>query len=147
MIRTDIINKIGREYLTSNIENGEFSYNKALSEIGKSIDDYVNSDTKKTHQFLDLRFANDKISVLIETKDNFDKWNLKEIEQQLQQYVKYEENLTGNKIVAIIANTTDDRIRVWYGDNINIDFDYYITDERKIKTFKEIFFDFIVLFV
>lgn len=37
MIRTDIINKIGRKYLTSNIENEEFSYGKALQNIGKII--------------------------------------------------------------------------------------------------------------
>lgn len=31
MIRADIISNVGREYLTSNIENGEFSYPKAFS--------------------------------------------------------------------------------------------------------------------
>ena len=31
MIRADIINTIGRDYLTSNIENDEFSYPKAYS--------------------------------------------------------------------------------------------------------------------
>ncbi len=31
MIRADIISTIGREYLTSNIENDEFSYPKAFS--------------------------------------------------------------------------------------------------------------------
>ena len=31
MIRADIISNVGREYLTSNIENDEFSYPKALS--------------------------------------------------------------------------------------------------------------------
>ena len=137
MIRADIINRIGREYLTSNIENGEFSYKKAFSEIGKNIEDYVNQSSTKMHQFLDLRFANEKISVLVETKDDFNKWNSTEIEKQLQQYVDYERNLTGNKIIAIIANTNDDRIRVWYGDKIEIDLDNYIQDERKIKTFLE----------
>lgn len=137
MIRTDIINRIGRDYLTSNIENGEFSYNKALSEIGKDINDYVNPETKKMHQYVDLRFSNNKITILVETKDNFDKWNRKEIQQQLQQYVNYETVLTGNKIIAILANTSDDRIRVWHGNNINIDLDNYVIDERKIKTFRE----------
>lgn len=137
MIRADIINKIGREYLTSNIENGEFSYNKSLTEIGESISDYANSDTKKIHQYVDLRFADNKLTILVETKDNFDKWNKKEIEQQLQQYVYYEKILTGNKIVAILANTLDDRVRVWYGDNIVIDLENYVEDERKIKSFKE----------
>lgn len=31
MIRADIISNVGREYLTSNIENDEFSYPKAFS--------------------------------------------------------------------------------------------------------------------
>lgn len=137
MIRADIISKIGREYLTSNIENGEFSYKKAFSEIGKNIEDYVNQSSTKTHQFLDLRFSNEKVSILVETKDDFTKWNSSEIEKQLQQYVDYERNLTGNKIIAIIANTNDDRIRVWYGDKIEIDLDNYMQDERKIKTFSE----------
>lgn len=73
MIRADIISKIGREYLTSNIENGEFSYKKAFSEIGKNIEDYVNQSSTKTHQFLDLRFSNEKVSILVETKDDFTK--------------------------------------------------------------------------
>lgn len=137
MMRTDIISIIGRKYLTSNIENGEFSYKKALNEIGKSIEEYIDPNSKKNHQFLDLRFVNEKISILVETKDNFDKWNKEEIESQLQSYVNYEKELTNNKIIAILANTDDDRIKVWYGENIIIDLDNYIIEERKIKTFKE----------
>lgn len=137
MIRSDIISKIGRKFLQSNIENEEFSYKKALSEIGKKIEDYTDASEGKIHQYLDIRFSNEKISILVETKDNFDKWNKKEIEKQLQDYVNYEKALTGNKIIAIIANTNDDRIRVWYGDNIIINMDTYQKDERKIKSFKE----------
>ena len=137
MIRADIISVVGRAYLTSNIENGEFSYKKALNDIGKKIEDYIDPRSKKIHQFLDLRFVNDRISVLVETKDNFDKWSKEEIESQLQSYVNYERELNNNKIIAILANTTDDRIRVWYGENIIIDLDNYKIDERKIKTFKE----------
>lgn len=137
MIRSDIISKIGRKFLQSNIENEEFSYKKALSEIGKRIEDYTDASEGKIHQYLDLRFSNEKISILVETKDNFDKWNKKEIEKQLQDYVNYEKALTGNKIIAMIANTNDDRIRVWYGDNIIINMNIYQKDERKIKSFKE----------
>ena len=137
MIRSDIISKIGRKFLQSNIENEEFSYKKALNQIGKNIEDYIEQKDGKLHQYLDIRFTNEKLSILVETKDNFDKWNKKEIENQLQAYVNYEKELTGNKIVAIIANTSDDRIRVWYGDDIIINMDEYQKDERKIKTFKE----------
>ena len=38
MIRTDIISTIGRKYLSSNIENGEFSYVKALKNVGKILE-------------------------------------------------------------------------------------------------------------
>lgn len=137
MIRSDIISKIGRKFLQSNIENEEFSYKKALNEIGKNIEDYIDQNDGKLHKYLDIRFTNEKLSILVETKDNFDKWNKKEIEKQLQAYVNYEKELTGNKIVAIIANTSDDRIRVWYGDDIIINMDEYQKDERKLKTFKE----------
>ena len=40
MKRIDIIEKIGKDYLVSNIENEEFSYQKALKEIGKDIAEY-----------------------------------------------------------------------------------------------------------
>lgn len=40
MIRTDIISTIGRKNLTSNIENEEFSYGKALKSIGKVYTEY-----------------------------------------------------------------------------------------------------------
>lgn len=35
MNRHDIITTIGQEYLVSNLENGEFSYPKALKKVGK----------------------------------------------------------------------------------------------------------------
>ena len=130
MIRSDIISKIGRKFLQSNIENEEFSYKKALNQIGKNIEDYIEQNDGKLHQYLDIRFTNEKLSILVETKDNFDKWNKKEIENQLQAYVNYEKELTGNKIVAIIANTSDDRIRVWYGDDIIINM-YEYQKEKK----------------
>lgn len=37
MQRFDIIEKIGRKYLISNIENDEFSYQKALNLLGKKL--------------------------------------------------------------------------------------------------------------
>ena len=40
MKRIEIIQTIGKEYLTSNIENDEFSYQKALKEVGKNIADF-----------------------------------------------------------------------------------------------------------
>ena len=37
MQRLEIINKIGEKYHIGNLENGEFSYPKALKTIGKNI--------------------------------------------------------------------------------------------------------------
>ena len=47
MKRIDIIEKIGKDYLTSNIENEEFSYQKALKEIGKDIAEYQKENYKR----------------------------------------------------------------------------------------------------
>ena len=37
MDRIDIIETIGKEFLVSNVEKGEFSFSKALKEIQKNI--------------------------------------------------------------------------------------------------------------
>lgn len=117
MIRTDIIEIVGRKYLQSNIENGEYSYCQGLKDIGKNYKDYMLPNAKRHYKDLDIRFADSKVSILIEAKNNFDKWNKNEIYEQLQHYINYEKELTGNKIVAIIANTDDNRTLMWYGSN------------------------------
>ena len=53
----------------------------------------------------------ENVTVLIETKQNFTKAD----EEQLSAYVEYEKALTGNKTVAILANTMNDTVRVWRG--------------------------------
>lgn len=50
MSRTSIITKIGMEYLTSNIENEEFSYGKALKAIGKEYTDYLSNDARRMYK-------------------------------------------------------------------------------------------------
>jgi len=56
--RFDIIETIGKEHFVSNLENGEFSYPKALSSEGKTIDPSLIFSNKKTkHSFLDIRFV------------------------------------------------------------------------------------------
>lgn len=96
-----MIDKVGREYLTSNIENGEFSYQKICEE-------------KITgHYKLDLRFYNNKskLSVLIETKKRF---NVNKDKEQLFSYVSLEHRLfPENRIIAILANTSNSNIKVW----------------------------------
>lgn len=138
MNRHNIIKKIGSEFLFSNIENGEFSYPKALSAIGKTIgSEEITSNNGTVHQYLDLRFVSGNISVLIETKDNFDKYKKDDLNKQLQAYVNYENVLTGNKVVAILANTTDDRIKVWWGSNLIIDDSHQLKNQYVLKSFME----------
>lgn len=117
MIRADIITTVGREYLTSNIENDEYSYPKAFSNASITFDPIQNSAGRKFEK-LDIRFVKDNVSVLIETKQIFTKND----EEQLSAYVEYEKALTGNKIVAILANTANNNVKVWRGVVSDSDF-------------------------
>lgn len=110
MIRADIISNVGREYLTSNIENDEFSYPKAFSTAALAFKP-IRNRIGRAFEKLDIRFVKDNVTVLIETKQNFTVAD----EEQLSAYVEYEKALTGNKTVAILANTINDNIKVWRG--------------------------------
>lgn len=110
MIRADIISTVGREYLTSNIENDEFSYPKAFSAASLTFSP-IRNRIGRAFEKLDIRFVKDNVTVLIETKQNFTVAD----EEQLSAYVEYEKALTGNKTVAILANTINDNIKVWRG--------------------------------
>ena len=87
MIRTDIITTIGRKYLTSNIENEEFSYGKALKSIGKDYTEFLSDDAKRVYKNLDIRFASEKLSILVETKQNLTEKEIKDGIIQLQNYI------------------------------------------------------------
>jgi type I restriction-modification system DNA methylase subunit len=137
MKRADIITTVGRDFLTDNIENGEFSYEKALKEIGKDYLSYLASDASRRYRNLDLRFANDRVTVLIETKTKFVKGNATKDIQQLQQYVTYEKQLARNKVVAILAATQTDEIRVWLDDSGIIDDEHENKGERVIRPFTD----------
>lgn len=115
MKRTVMINTIGTDYLVSNIENDEFSYPKEFKRNGLLFSGITDPDTGNTYEKLDMRFIKNGISVLVETKDDFDLPKNKKAKEQLSAYVEYEKKLTGNKIVAILANTNDDRIIVYRG--------------------------------
>ena len=110
MIRADMISTVGRMYLTSNIENDEYSYPKAFAAASLTFSPIQNSAGRRFEK-LDIRFVKDNVSVLIETKQSFTKTD----EEQLSAYVEYEKALTGNKTIAILANTADDAIKVWRG--------------------------------
>ena len=137
MKRFDIIQRIGNQYHIGNTETGEFSYVKALASVDKNIKDYQKGDTQQKHQFLDIRFENDRLVILVECKKKFSRWKKEKIQKQLQDYVRYEKAYSNKKIVAILAETEDDDVWVWYGQSVIIDDEHKKSDESSIKTFEE----------
>ena len=58
MIRADMISTVGRAYLTSNIENDEYSYPKAFSAASLTFAPIQNSAGRRFEK-LDIRFVKD----------------------------------------------------------------------------------------
>lgn len=107
MDRVSMCNRIGNEYMTSNIEGGEYSYVKAAGSKEKLIR-AVGYEPK--HFKLDIRFEHNGVVVLIETKQNFTNAD----EKQLLEYLTEERAINhSEKIICILANTNNDKIRVW----------------------------------
>ena len=105
--RYEMINRIGKDYLTTNIENSEYSYIQEAGDKSK-LEEAVGH--RVNHVFLDIRFEHDSVAVLVETKQSFTKAH----EKQLAEYVEEERALhKGIKIIAILANTNNDKIKVW----------------------------------
>lgn len=132
MIRADIIATVGREHLVSNMENDEFSYPKAYRAASLSFTP-IQNNAGRSFEKLDIRFERENVSVLIETKQNFST-NLAEATKQLSAYVEYEKALTGNKIIAILANTNNDEIMVWRGVISDAD---YMPKETALRSIDE----------
>lgn len=137
MKRIDIISKIGDKYHVGNTETGEFSYVQALKSVGKEIKDYQKGKTGTKHQFLDIRFENERLVILVECKNKFSKWDKDKIREQLQDYVRFEKAYSDKKIVAILAETEGDDVWVWYGQSVIIDEEHRCEDEKKLRTFEE----------
>ena len=137
MNRIEIIDKIGAKYNTGNIETGEFSYSKALKSISKDIKAYQKVTEGKQSQYLDIRFENERLSILVECKSKFSKWDKQKIQKQLQDYVRFEKAYSDKRIVAILAETDGDNIWVWYGQSVIIDDEHRIQEESILKSFEE----------
>lgn len=121
MERIKMIQTVGLDFHTSNIENGEFSYAQVL---GRSL---------TGHYKLDLRFFDkeSKTAVLIETKQRFKE----EDKKQLFAYVALEQEYNmANNIIAILANTQNDKIQVW---KIRKDAEPDLLKDKKLKTIAE----------
>lgn len=129
MIRADMISTVGREYLASNIENDEYSYPKAFAAQSLTFNP-IRNKAGRAFEKLDIRFVKYNVTVLIETKQNFTKAD----EEQLSAYVEYEKALTGNKTVAILANTMNDTVRVWRGVVSDSDL---MTNETALRSMDE----------
>ena len=68
MNRYEII-KTGNMHQIGNTESGEFSYVQALKTVGKNIKNQQKGDTDTNHQYLGIRFKNDRLVILVETKN------------------------------------------------------------------------------
>ena len=124
MTRINIIATVGKAYLTSNIENDEFSYVADAGSL-KKLESALGRKPK--HYKLDIRFKDGDVVVLVETKTKFEKKD----EDQLMDYVEEERCLhPENKIVAILANTLDDKIKVWKS---TIDNNHLIVEESVLE--------------
>ena len=125
MNRHEMIDRIGKEYLTTNIEAGEYSY---VQEAGskEKLEKAVGHNLK--HFKLDIRFESNGVAVLIETKQSFTKAD----EKQLAEYVEEERVLhKGMKIVAVLANTNNDKIKVW---RYSVDDSHLLKEETVLDT-------------
>lgn len=104
-----MITAVGQKYLTSNIEGGEFSYVKQAGSKEKLTQALGRTPI---HHKLDIRFFDEASStaVLIETKQHYVDGDV----NQLREYVDEEKALfPNNKIIAILANTQNEKLRVW----------------------------------
>lgn len=135
MDRTSIINQIGIKYHTSNIENGEYSYIKAAGSK-KNLIKALGGRTP-SHYISDIRFEDDDIVVLVETKQK----STVADEDQLREYLMEERALfCTQKVICILANTLNNQIKVWKSD---IDQDHLLSGETVIDTmahYKSLFY-------
>ncbi len=122
MQRRKIESIIGDKSIKSNVENDEFNYATAYKKANykfKPIRAKIQQSHKgHNYEQIDIRFVKDNLTVLVETKKDFNK-DLVGAEEQLSAYVTYEKGLTNNNIIAILANTnegiTGKDIKVWRG--------------------------------
>ena len=122
MKRSEMINVIGSDYLVSNIENDEFSYPKEFKKQSLKFIPITSSKGHRKYEMLDIRFVKNNVAVIVETKADFNS-NLEAAKEQLSAYVEYEKQLNRDiKIVAILANTSNNKIMVWRGVVSDMDF-------------------------
>ena len=125
MTRHEMIERIGSQYVTSNIEGGEYSY---IQEAGSKAELEKAVGHPISHFKLDIRFEKGDVVILVETKQIFKKAD----EAQLAEYLEEERAIhKGKKIICILANTNNDKIKVWKSF---VDDKYELTDETVLDT-------------
>ena len=129
MTRQEMVETIGKQYLTTNLEEDEWSY---VVDAGskQKLEALLYRPFK--HFKLDRRFiAHTKdgdYAILIETKQSFKDEDI----SQLREYMDEERALhRGERIIAILANTTDNKIKVW---KTYIDDEHFLKDETVLDT-------------
>lgn len=134
MDRVSMINRIGIKYLTTNIEDGEYSY---VVEAGSKAILQERVGHKITHFKLDLRFEDEDFVILIETKQHFVDTDTK----QLADYLEEERALHAEKkIICILANTKNDKIKVYKSF---VDDSHFLPDETVLDSmehYKSLFY-------
>ena len=125
MDQVSLCNRIGNQHKTSNIEGGEYSYVQVAGSREK-LNELVGYKPK--HFKLDIRFQCGDVVVLVETKQRYKSSDQK----QLKEYLLEEEkvNLT-KKVICILADTSDDQIKVWKG---GIGDEYLLPNENVIQS-------------
>lgn len=123
-------NRIGTAYHTANIEEDEWSYVKDAGSKEK-LEKTVGHPVPDGHFKLDRRFVFEDTTgtyiVMIETKQNF----VDSDANQLKAYLEEERALhPGEKIICVLANTNNDKIRVWKSA---IDDQHLLRDETVLQ--------------
>ena len=125
MKRTDIIATVGSAHLCSNHENDEYSYVRAAGGKRKLQNAL---GRKPAHEILDIRFESNGVVVLVETKVRYTKKD----QEQLKEYVDLEKAVHhSNKIIAILANTRDNKLGVWKSE---VDDDHKLANETVLDS-------------
>lgn len=134
MKRYEIIAAIGSKYLVSNIENDEFSYPKEFKKQSLTFVPITSSKNGRNYEKLDIKFVKENVAILVETKDNINK-DIESAKEQLSAYVEYEKQLRRDiKIVAILANTSNNKVMVWRGVVSDMNF---LPNETALRTIDE----------
>lgn len=130
MNRQKIVETVGAQYHRPNIEEDEWSYAKDAGTLAILTEKL--GGERPAHYKLDRRFTDSddtgNYAVLIETKQNFTDYDT----EQLKAYVEEEYALhRGMKVIAILANTNDDRIKVWKSE---VDDEHFLPDETVLDS-------------